>query len=453
MTKLSAHTATRPAAITPRFVGISGAFCGTFVTFAALVLTAPLAARTNLPPLDSATQARIDRILKATPLIDGHNDLPWELREKYASRVETTDVAANSDQLPRPLQTDMARLHAGRVGGQFWSVYVPAELAGGAAVQATLEQIDIVKRLAARYPKDLELATTAADIVRIHKTGRVASLIGMEGGHQIGNSLAVLRQMHGLGVGYMTLTHSLNNDWADSATDNPKHNGLTPFGKSVVAEMNRLGMILDLSHVSPKTMVDALAATKAPVMFSHSDVRAVNDVARNVPDDVLKRLPANGGVVMVNFYPGHLSQAVTTWSAVRAAEEARGKVFFNGQPERRKAALDAWDKDNPKPATSIGLVADHIDHIVRLAGHDHVGFGGDLDGIGGDAVVGLGGADGYPLVLAELIRRGWSDASLAKLAGGNILRVMRGAEATAAAMKGVLPGGAVLEPVSSSSAK
>ncbi len=414
------------------------------MTFAALVSASPALAQTLLP-IDAATRARIDRILKTTPLIDGHNDLPWELREKYASKVEITDVAANSDKLREPLQTDIARLRAGRVGGQFWSVYVPAELTGGTAVQATLEQIDIVKRLAARYPADLELATTANDVVRIHKAGRIASLMGMEGGHQIGNSLGVLRQMYGAGVRYMTLTHFLNNDWADSATDDPKHNGLTPFGKNVVGEMNRLGMILDLSHVSPKTMTDALTATKAPVMFSHSDARAVNDVARNVPDDVLKLLPANGGVVMVNFYPGHLSQAVTAWNAVRGAEEARLKVYLNGQPDRRKAAMAAWDKVNPKPATSIGLVADHIDYIARIAGHDHVGFGGDLDGIGGDAVTGLEGVDGYPRVLAELVRRGWSDNDLAKLAGGNILRVMRGVETTAAAMKGTPPSTATVD--------
>ena len=438
---------TRPSlALSPRFVAALPAsvvrFCErvvTFVTFACLASAVPATAQSTPAPIDPPVKARIDRILKSTPLIDGHNDLPWELREKYASKVETTDVAVNSDKLPQPLQTDMARLHAGRVGGQFWSVYVPAELTGGAAVQATLEQIDIVKRLAARYPADLQLATTADDVVRIHKTGRVASLMGIEGGHQIGNSLGVLRQMYALGVRYMTLTHFLNNDWADSATDDPKHNGLTPFGRSVVGEMNRLGVILDLSHVSPKTMADALDTTKAPVMFSHSGARAVNDHPRNVPDDILKRLPANGGVVMVNFYPGHLSQAVTAWNAERSAEEARLKIYFNGQPERRKSAIEAWDKANPKPETPVGLVADHIDHIVKVAGHDHVGLGGDLDGIGGDSVVGLGGVDGYPRLFAELIRRGWSDADLAKLAGRNILRVMRGVEATAVAMKGNVP--------------
>jgi membrane dipeptidase len=411
----------------------------TFVTFALFAMAAPAAAQTALKPIDPPVKARIDHILKATPLIDGHNDLPWELREKYASQVETTDVAANSDKLPEPLQTDIARLHAGRVGGQFWSVYVPAEMTGGVAVQATLEQIDIVKRLAARYPADLQIATTADDVVRIHKMGRVASLMGIEGGHQIGNSLGVLRQMFALGVRYMTLTHFLNNDWADSATDDPKHNGLTPFGRSVVGEMNRLGVILDLSHVSPKTMADALDTTKAPVIFSHSGARALNDHPRNVPDDVLRRLPANGGIVMVNFYPGHLSQAVTAWNAQRAGTEAGAKILFNGQPERLEAAMAAWDKDHPKPVTGIGVVADHIDQVANIAGHDHVGLGGDLDGIGGDSVVGLGGVDGYPRLVAELIGRGWSDTDLAKLAGGNILRVMRGVEATAVAMKGNAP--------------
>jgi membrane dipeptidase len=420
-----------------------GVTFGTFATFVALAVGAPANAQTT--PIDAATQARIDRILKATPLIDGHNDLPWELRTKYGSKVESTDVAANSDKLPSPLQTDMARLHRGRVGGQFWSVYVPAELSGGPAVQATLEQIDIVKRLAARYPNDLELATTAADVLRIHQAGRVASLMGMEGGHQIGNSPAILRQMYGLGVRYMTLTHFLNNDWADSATDDPKHNGLAPFGKEVVAEMNRIGMIVDLSHVSPKTMTDVLAVTRAPVIFSHSDARALNDHPRNVPDDVLKLLPANGGVVMVNFYPGHLSQAVTAWNAVRAGEEARAKVHFIGQPARRKAVMEAWDSANPRPATSIGLVADHIEHVVRVAGHDNVGLGGDLDGIDGESVLGLEGVDGYPRVFAELIKRGWTDADLAKLAGGNILRAMRVVEATAAAMKGVAPSTATID--------
>jgi len=407
----------------------------------ALLLTPSLHAQT-IPP---ATQARIDRILKATPLIDGHNDLPWELRDKFGSRVETTDIAKDAQRLSPPLMTDMARLRAGRVGGQFWSVYIPAEVAGAAAIQMTLEQIDIVHRLAARYPGDLEMAYTAADIVRVHKSGRVASLIGIEGGHQIGNSLAALRQFHALGARYMTLTHFLNTDWADSATDDPKFGGLSPFGLKVIAEMNRIGMFVDLSHVSPATMKAALAATRAPVIFSHSDARALNDAPRNVPDDVLKLMPGNGGVVMVNFYPGHLSPQFTAWSADRAAEEARGKVYFNGQPERRKAALDRWDSEHPLPVVSVALVADHIEHVAQVAGVDHVGIGADLDGIE-RTVTGLGGVDGYPLLFAELIKRGWSDADLAKLAGGNLLRAMAAMEKVAAGMKTAPPVTAELKP-------
>lgn len=402
------------------------------------------------PSIPAAAQARIDRILKATPLIDGHNDLPEQLRDNYRNDVEGTDVAANGEKLPKPVMTDIARLHAGRVGGQFWSVYISASVHGDEAIRQTLEQIDVVKRLAAKYPKDLELATTAVDVVRIHKAGRVASLIGIEGAHQMGGSMAALRMFHLLGARYMTLAHFLNNDVADSATDNPVHGGLSPFGKAVVGEMNRLGMIVDLSHVSPDAMKATLAITKAPVMFSHSDARALSDHPRNVPDDVLALVKANGGVVMVNFYPGHLSAAVLARSADRAAEEARAKVLFNGQPKRVKAAMTAWDAAHPAPVTPVSVVADHIDHIVKVAGHDAVGLGGDLDGI--DTVVpGLDSVGGYPLLFAELIKRGWSDADLAKLAGGNILRVMRGVEATAAAMKGTLPSQAV--PPATSAAK
>jgi membrane dipeptidase len=384
--------------------------------------------------IDPAVKARIDRILKATPLVDGHNDLPWELRDKFGSRVETTDIAAGSDRLTPPIQTDIARMRKGRIGGQFWSIWIPAKFSGPRAVEMTLEQIDIVKRMVARYPRDFEMASTADDIVRIHKAGRIASLIGIEGGHQIDNNLAALRQFHALGVRYMTLTHSLNNDWADSATDDPKHGGLAPFGLKVVAEMNRLGMLVDISHVAPTTMIAALKATKAPVIFSHSDARALSDHPRNVPDDVLKQLPANGGVVMVNFYPGHLSAKFRAWSAERAAEQARQRSLLNGQPELRNRAMAAWDAANPQPVTPVSEVADHIEHVAKMAGVDHVGLGGDLDGI--DVTVpGLGGADGYPLLFAELIRRGWSDADLAKLAGGNVLRAMRGAEAAALTMK------------------
>lgn len=398
---------------------------------------APVGGTATAPPaIDARTRARIDRILRATPLIDGHNDLPWELREKYAGNVD--GLASGSDRRAKPLMTDMARLHAGRVGGQFWSVYIPAEITGDAAIRTTIEQVDLTRRMIAAYPADLALALSADDIVRIHRGRRVASLIGMEGGHQIGNSLPALRQMYALGVRYMTLTHFKNNDWADSATDDPKHNGLTGFGKVVVREMNRLGMLVDLAHVSPKTMADALAISRAPVIFSHSDARALSDHARNVPDDILRLLSANGGVVMVNFYPGHLSEAYRQLSARHDAEETRLKALWQGQPDKVVAGLAVWDKQQVLPTLPLSLVADHIEHVVRIAGHDHVGVGGDLDGIP-FAVDGLGSVDGYPLLLAELIRRGWSDTNLAKLAGGNLLRAFRGAEATALAMRGVAP--------------
>jgi membrane dipeptidase len=386
-------------------------------------------------PIDPKVQARIDRVLKATPLIDGHNDLPEQLRENYGLSVD--GLASGADQRSgHPLMTDMARLHAGRVGGQFWSVYIPSEVTGDAAIRATLEQIDTVKRLVKAYPQDLELARTADDIVRIHKAGKVASLIGVEGGHQIGGSLAALRAYYDLGARYMTLTHFKNNEFADSATDDPKWHGLNDFGRTVVHEMNRLGMLVDLSHVSSETMSDAIEASKAPVIFSHSDARALADHPRNVPDDILRRLPANGGIVMVNFYTGHLSEPYRQWSAEHAAEGARLDSLYVGQPDARKAKLADWEQAHPAPKAEIGLIADHIEHVVKIAGDDHVGLGGDLDGIGYDeAPPGMNSVSGYPLLFAELIRRGWSDADLAKLAGGNVLRVLRRAEAVATSMK------------------
>jgi membrane dipeptidase len=390
-------------------------------------------------PIDARTQARIDRILKGTPLIDGHNDLPEQLRENYGLSIE--GLASGSDQRqPHPLMTDMARLHEGRVGGQFWSVYIPSEVTGDAAIRETIEQIDIVKRLVKAYPRDLALARTADDVVRIHKSGRVASLIGIEGGHQIGGSLAALRQFYDLGARYMTLTHFKNNEWADSATDDPKFHGLSDFGRTVVHEMNRLGMLVDLSHVSPETMRDAIEVARAPVIFSHSDARALSDHPRNVPDDVLRMLPANGGVVMVNFYIGHLSEPYRVWSAEHSAEDARLKSLYVGQPDVREAKMKAWEAAHPAPAADIGLIADHIEHVVQVAGHDHVGVGGDLDGIGyEEAPPGMNSVSGYPLLFAELIRRGWSNKDLAKLAGGNVLRVMRQAEAVARAMSNEPP--------------
>ena len=397
-------------------------------------------------PIDPRVRARIDRILKATPLIDGHNDIAEQLRENHELKIE--GLASGTDKWPsHPLMTDMARLHEGRLGAQFWSVYIPSEVTGDRAIRDTIEEIDIVKRMVKAYPADLALAGSADDIVRIHKSGRIASLIGIEGGHQIGGSLAALRSFYELGARYMTLTHFKNNEFADSATDDPKYHGITDFGRSVIHEMNRLGMVVDLSHVSPETMRAALEVTKAPVLFTHSDARALADHPRNVPDDVLKLLAANGGVVMVNFYLGHLSPDYIQWSAAKAAEEARVKAVYVGQPERRALAMKTWLDAHPAPHADVGLIADHIEHVAKIAGHDHVGIGGDLDGIGIDeAPAGMNSVSGYPFLFAELIRRGWSDENLAKLAGGNVLRAMRQAEAVAGSMRDEPPGSARLEP-------
>jgi membrane dipeptidase len=387
---------------------------------------------------------RLVRVLKATPLIDGHNDLPWEIRDRFKGRLGAFDLASDTSRLTpppdaSPLMTDIPRLRTGMVGGQFWSVWVPVDLKGPVAVETTLEQIDLVKRLAAKYSADLEIADTAADVRRIHHSGRIASLIGIEGGHQIDNSLAVLRQMYELGARYMTLTHIQNTSWADAATDAPVHHGLTPFGEEVVREMNRLGMLVDLSHVSPDTMRAALRTTAAPVIFSHSSARALVDHPRDVPDDVLTLLSSNGGVVMVNFNPGYVSAARNQWEADRAAELARYSSppydgLYIGQPERAKAALAAWEREHPKPDATVDQVADHIEHVRKTAGIDHVGLGSDFDGIP-EGPRGLGGVDGFPTLLIELMRRGWSDGDIAKLAGENVLRVMSANEQVAARLR------------------
>jgi membrane dipeptidase len=412
---------------------------------AASLLSMPAAAQQIDQAMSPGVQARIDRILKATPLIDGHNDIAEQL-QNYGLKVD--GLASGTGQWqPKPLMTDMARLHEGRLGAQFWSVYIPSEVTGDAAIRETLEQIDLVKRMVKAYPNDLALAGTADDIVRIHKSGRIASLMGIEGGHQIGGSLAALRQFYDLGARYMTLTHFKNNEFADSATDDPKYHGINDFGRAVIHEMNRIGMLVDLAHVSPETMRAALQATKAPVLFTHSDARALADHPRNVPDDVLKLLPANGGVVMINFYLGQLSPEFIAWSADKSAEDARLKALYTGQPERRDAAMKQWQTAHPAPHAGVGLIADHIEHVAKVAGYDHVGIGGDLDGIGYDeAPGGMNSVAGYPLLFAELIRRGWSDENLAKLAGGNVLRAMRRAEAVAASMKDERPSMASLAP-------
>jgi membrane dipeptidase len=396
---------------------------------------------------------RVEQVLLRTPLVDGHNDLPWEIRDRFKSDLASVDLKADTTHLPfpaggSPLMTDIPRLHAGRLGGQFWSVWIPSQMKGYEAVQTTLEQMDLVKRMAARYPDEFEMAYTAADVRRIHRAHKIASMIGIEGGHQINNSLAVLRQMYDAGARYMTLTHTINTAWADSATDAPVHHGLTPFGIEVVREMNRLGMMVDLSHVSPETMKAALAVSEAPVIFSHSSARALVDHPRNVPDDILRIVAARDGVVMVNFAPGYVSDARNHWDADEAAERARFNNppyigLYIGQPERAKAALAVWTEHHPRPVTTLAQVADHIDHIRQVAGVDHVGLGSDFDGIE-DGPIGLDGVDKYPALLEELMRRGWTDADIAKVAGENLLRVMAAAERVAAKLRAARPASSVL---------
>ena len=408
---------------------------------AALLLSTAAAAQA---PIDPKVMARIDRILKRTPLIDGHNDIAEQLAENYERSI--ADLASRTDQRsPKPLMTDMARLRQGRVGGQFWSVYIDGTITGDAAIRETLQQIDIVRRMVEAYPQELALAATADDIVRIHRQGRIASMIGVEGGRQMGGSLAALRQYYALGARYMTLTHNQTTEWADSATDEPKFDGLSPFGVTVVREMNRLGMLVDLSHVSPATMKDAIAASHAPIIFSHSSAQGIGGHPRNVPDDVLGLLPANGGVVMVNFVPAFLSDAVWNQGAARSAEEARLKAIHRASKAAVEAGLKSWDTEHPTPTVTVADVANHIEHIAKVAGHDHVGIGGDFDGID-STPEGLKGVEDYPNLFAELIRRGWSDENLAKLAGGNTLRALRKAEAVSVSMRGEAPAMASPEP-------
>ncbi|MFA6219674.1 MAG: dipeptidase [Erythrobacter sp.] len=408
------------------------------LTFAAasiaMVLAAPVLAKPT--PEDIATAA-----LEVAPVWDGHNDVPYALRGRFDNVINGFDFVDTLDtETPdaRAMHTDLTRLRKGHLGAQFWSVYVSADLPEPEAVQQVIEQIDVTRRLVARYPADMQLALTAADVEQAMKAHRIASMMGMEGGGGIGSSLAVLRQMYALGVRYMTLTHSKTLGWADSATDTPKHGGLTDFGRDVVREMNRLGMLVDLSHVSEGTMHDALDVAKAPVIFSHSGARAINGHARNVPDSVLARLPGNGGVVMAVALPGFLSEEQRAWYAARAAEEARLKALWQGQPDEAAAQLAKWDAANPSPPATVGQMADHIDHIRQVAGIDHIGIGGDYDGMPGGPV-GMEDVAGYPVLFAELARRGYSQGDLEKIASRNIMRVLRAAEAHAASQTGALP--------------
>ncbi|HEX9943919.1 MAG TPA: dipeptidase [Thermoanaerobaculia bacterium] len=405
-----------------------------FGVLLALAGAAAIAAEPVHRTPDPALVERARKLLDEVPLVDGHNDLPWEYRKRVQNHLEKIDLRGDTSKLDPPMHTDIPRLRRGGVGGQFWSVYVPVEIPGADAVQTTLEQIDDVHRLAERYPDTFEVARTADDVVRIHKAGRIASLIGMEGGHSIHNSLAALRQLYAAGARYMTITHSKNTDWADSATDAPRHGGLTRFGEEVVREMNRLGMLVDLSHVSPETMKKAIAVSQAPVIFSHSSARALDDHPRNVPDDVLRLLPRDGGVVMVTFVPSFVSEEVRAWNAQEDAEEARLKALHPGDPDRVKRELDDWRKQRPAPRATLEQVADHIEHIRKVAGIDHVGIGSDFDGIT-SVPLGLEGVGDYPALLAELLQRGWKDEEVKKLAGLNVLRVFRDAERAAARLK------------------
>lgn len=378
--------------------------------------------------------AEVRALLREVPLIDGHNDLPWQYR-KRSGDLSAVDLRRDTSQLSPPWATDIARLRAGGVGGQFWSVYVPAMLPGAEAFQATVEQIDLVHRLCVRYPDIFELALTADDVERIHRQGRIASLIGMEGGHSINNSLAALRMTYKLGARYLTLTHTKNTDWADAAGDEAKHGGLTSFGEEVVREMNRLGMLVDLSHVTDDTMRDALRVTKAPVIFSHSSAYALCHHPRNVPDDVLGMVKTNGGVVMVCFLPGYLTERDRADFEAGMTERQRLQQLHANDPLKVDAGMTEWRRSRQRSnRASLSDVADHIEHIRKVAGIDHVGIGSDYEGFSGPPV-GLEDVSKYPALLAELLRRGYTHEEIKKVAGLNVLRAMRAAERVAAELQ------------------
>lgn len=372
---------------------------------------------------------RAKQLMREVPLIDGHNDLPWALRTGYASSFDSLDISK-----PQPqLMTDIPRLRDGLVGAQFWSTYTPSSFADRGAARAGMEQGDIVHRMVERYPDVFEMAGTADEIVRIHREGRIASMLGLEGGHMIENSLGMLRAFYRDGVRYMTLTHSQNTDWADAATDSMEHGGLTPFGEEVVREMNRLGMLVDLSHASDSTMWDVLRVTQAPVIFSHSSSRHFTPHPRNVPDDIARAVAENGGVIMVNYVASfihlpayeHGQQRRTAFAAFREAG-VRGAAL--------RDSIRAWDERNPAPRPDLNVVADHIEHLRDVAGVDHVGIGSDLDGID-TPPIGLEDVSTFPALVAELLSRGWSDEDAKKVIGLNVLRVMREAERVAARLK------------------
>ena len=366
---------------------------------------------------EAMTRAR--RFLAANPIADGHNDVPWEIRAKAGMDVDRYDLRGQSSG-----QTDIPRLRAGGVGVQFWSVYIPGELKDSGFARIQLEQLDVARRMIAKYPESLMLATSSADVARARKAGKIASFLGMEGGHAIENSLGALRMYYALGARYMTLTHNVTLDWADAASGLPTHGGLTDFGRDVVREMNRLGMIVDLSHVSPATMSDALDVTQAPIIFSHSSARAVLDHPRNVPDSILARLPANGGVVRVTFVGSFISNRMREWN-----ERMRAAVGSIQDRDARNKAREDWVKANPRPNATVAELADHVEHVRKVAGINHVGLGGDYDGTT-ELPDGMEDVSKYPVLFAELIMRGWNDDDLRKLASENVLRVLRGVETT-----------------------
>lgn len=395
------------------------------------VLTAIGAVVTPMAAQTDPHMARARRVLSTTPLVDGHNDLPWAIREWSQS---PRDVEAYDLRKTTPGHTDLARLKQGMVGGQFWSIYTPGENKDSGYARIQLEQFDIARRVIARYPDRLQWALTADAVRAAFKAGKIGSMLGLEGGHAIENSLGALRVYYDLGARYMTLTHNVTTDWADAALDSAKHGGLTNFGKEVVREMNRLGMLVDLAHVSPGTMSDALDVSEAPVIFSHSGARALVDHPRNVPDSILARLPKNGGVVMVPFVTSFVSKEVKAWDDAQQAATNDARQRFGSDTAAVRREVDAWIAAHPKPKATLAQVADMIEHVRKVAGVDHVGIGSDFDGIT-DVVVGLEDVSKFPGLFAELSRRGWSEADLRKLAGENVLRAMKQAEVVAARLQ------------------
>ena len=398
-----------------------------------LVVALPAVALPAVAQSPDPALARVKKLLATTPIIDGHNDAPWEIRvDKAMPRdVDHYDLSKNL----KDHDTDFPRLKKGGVGAQFWSLYIPGEVKDSGYARIQLEEFDIARRMIARYPAQTTFVGTVADARRTMAQGKLASFFGVEGGHAIENSLGALRVYYDLGARYMTLTHNVTLDWVDAALDKPVHHGLTPFGREVVREMNRLGMIVDLSHVSPAVMSNVLDITESPVMFSHSSARALSDHPRDVPDSILLRVKKNNGIVMVTFVREFVSQKNQDWRLARAARAKELAAGFGGDTTRLRAAMAAWEGANPEPVVTLKDVADHFDHIKKLIGADHVGLGGDFDGTGGEHIVGLEDVSTYPALLAELARRGWTDDELRTVANGNILRVLTDNEKVAARLQ------------------